>query len=109
MTDHLAWSFRGGDWFGVFGQRTTVVLPPSERSRAAAIWELVDAGAGFDEILDALISSGLRELPGFVLVEPVGRPDPGAAARCGARPLRHRRTTSSTSTATTPPPGSSAP
>ena len=34
----------------------------------AALWELVDDGAGFDEVLDALISGGLRELPGFVLV-----------------------------------------
>jgi hypothetical protein len=32
------------------------------------VWELVDDGAGFDETLDALISSGLRDLPGFVLV-----------------------------------------
>jgi pSer/pThr/pTyr-binding forkhead associated (FHA) protein len=63
-----AWSFRGGDWFGIFGPRATVVLPPSQKARVAALWELVDDGAGFDETLDALISTGLRELPGFVLV-----------------------------------------
>ena len=45
-----------------------MLLPPSEKARVAALWELVDDGAGFDELLDALISSGLRELPGFVLV-----------------------------------------
>lgn len=61
-------SYRPGEWFGVFGEHATVVLPPSEKSRVAAVWELVDAGAGFDEALDALIASGLRELPGFVLV-----------------------------------------
>ena len=45
-----------------------MLLPPSEKARVAQLWELVDDGAGFDEVLDALISSGLRELPGFVLV-----------------------------------------
>jgi hypothetical protein len=63
-----AWSYRGGDWFGIFGPRATVVLPASEKARVAALWELVDDGAGFDETLDALISTGLRELPGFVLL-----------------------------------------
>jgi hypothetical protein len=64
----VTWSFRGGDWFGIFGENAVVVLPPSEKARVAAVWELVDDGAGFDETLDALISSGLRDLPGFVLV-----------------------------------------
>jgi hypothetical protein len=64
----LAWSFRSGEWFGIFGPSATVVLPPTEKDRVARLWELVDDGAGFDETLDALISSGLRELPGFVLV-----------------------------------------
>jgi hypothetical protein len=67
-TPGLAWSFRGGDWFGIFGPSATVVLPPSEKHRVARLWELADDGAGFDEMLDALISTGLRELPGFVLV-----------------------------------------
>lgn len=62
------WSYRGGDWFGIFGPSATVVLPPSEKDRVGRVWELVDGGAGFDETLDALISSGLRGLPGFVLV-----------------------------------------
>jgi hypothetical protein len=61
-------SFRPGPWFGIFGDRTTVLLPPSEKARVAALWELIDDGAGFDEVLDALIAGGLRELPGFVLV-----------------------------------------
>lgn len=63
-----AWSFRPGRWYGVFGPRATVLLPPTERPRVAALWELVDEGAGFDETLDALISGGLRDLTGFVLV-----------------------------------------
>lgn len=62
------WSYRRGDWFGVFGSHAVVVLPPSEKARVARLWELLDDGAGFDEALDALVSAGLRELPGFVLV-----------------------------------------
>ncbi len=45
-----------------------MLLPPSEKHRVAALWELVDGGAGFDEVLDALLDTGLRGLPGFVLV-----------------------------------------
>jgi hypothetical protein len=65
-------SYRPGDWFGVFGEHATVVLPPGEKGRVAAIWGLVDDGAGFDEVLDALISGGLRDQPGFVLVSEEG-------------------------------------
>src|SRR3954470_960580 len=68
MTQTDSRSYRPGDWFGVFGERATVVLPPSEKSKVARIWAMVDDGAGFDEVLDALIADGLRELPGFVLV-----------------------------------------
>ena len=67
-SDRLLRSYRPGDWFGVFGEHASVILPPSEKARVAALWEIVDAGAGFDETLDALIAAGLRELPGFVLV-----------------------------------------
>ncbi|MDI6909855.1 FHA domain-containing protein [Nocardioides sp.] len=72
MSEHPTWSVRGGEWFGIFGARVTVVLPPSEKARVARLWELVDDGAGFEETLDALLGGGLRELPGFVLV---GRDD----------------------------------
>ena len=64
----IARSYRPGDWFGIFGDHAIVVLPPSEKARVPQLWQLVDEGAGFDEVLDALISDGLRELPGFVLV-----------------------------------------
>jgi hypothetical protein len=57
-----------GEWYAVLGETVVVLVPPAARERVAAIWERVDAGAGFDEVLDALISRGLRELPGFVLV-----------------------------------------
>jgi pSer/pThr/pTyr-binding forkhead associated (FHA) protein len=64
----IARTYRPGAWFGIFGDYAIVVLPPSEKGRVAQLWQLVDDGAGFDEVLDALISDGLRELPGFVLV-----------------------------------------
>jgi hypothetical protein len=64
----IARTYRPGEWFGIFGDHAIVVLPPSEKARVPQLWELVDEGAGFDEVLDALISDGLRELPGFVLV-----------------------------------------
>ena len=64
----IARTYRPGAWFGIFGDHAIVVLPPSEKGRVAQLWHLVDDGAGFDEVLDALISDGLRELPGFVLV-----------------------------------------
>lgn len=73
MNGDMVWSFRAGRWYGAFGPRTLVVVPPSERPRVAALWELVDEGAGFDEVLDALVADGLSRLPGFVLVsESVG-------------------------------------
>ena len=61
-------SYRPGEWYAVFGDRATVLLPPTQRSRVAQLWPLLDDGAGFDEVLDALIATGLRGLPGFVLV-----------------------------------------
>ena len=61
-------SYRPGSWFGIVGARAMALLPPTEKGRVAAVWALVDEGAGFDEVLDALISDGLRDLAGFVLV-----------------------------------------
>ena len=61
-------SIRPGAWFGIFGEKASLLLPPSEKRRVASLWEVVDDGADFDEVLDALLTSGLRHLPGFVLV-----------------------------------------
>lgn len=63
-----AWSYRPGSWFAIFGTAATVLLPASEKHRVAELWSLVDDGAGPAPVLDALISSGLSELPGFVLI-----------------------------------------
>ncbi|RHW24238.1 FHA domain-containing protein [Nocardioides immobilis] len=63
-----AWSYRTGPWFAAFGPRVTVLLPESQRDQVVGVWSLVDGGAAFDEVLDALLASGLSRLPGFVLV-----------------------------------------
>lgn len=65
-------SYRTGEWYAVLGEQVAVLVPPSERSRVAALWELVDRGADADEVLDALIAGGLRALPAFVLVDDTG-------------------------------------
>jgi FHA domain len=57
-----------GEWYGVLGDDVIVLLPPDAKARVAGLWETVDEGAGFDEVLDAVISGGLRGLPAFVLV-----------------------------------------
>jgi hypothetical protein len=61
-------SYTPGEWLGIVGAHATVLLPPDEKERAGAIWALVDAGAGFEEVLDALLAAGLSSLSGFVLI-----------------------------------------
>jgi hypothetical protein len=60
-----------GEWYAVLGDEVVVLLPPAAKARVAGVWELVDDGAGFDVVLDGLISGGLRELPAFVLLSEV--------------------------------------
>jgi len=60
--------FAAGDWYAVVGDRATVVLPVSQRGRVASLWDLADAGAGADELLDALLAEGLSSLDHFALV-----------------------------------------
>lgn len=67
MSEH-AWSYRHGSWLGIFGTGASLVLPPSEKHRVAALWALVDDGAGVEPVLDALVSGGLSSLSDFVLV-----------------------------------------
>lgn len=57
-----------GQWYAVLGDRVSLLLPADERPRVADLWELVDAGADFDEVLDGLLAEGIRTLTGFVLV-----------------------------------------
>lgn len=57
-----------GGWYAVLGDRVTLLLPGEERARVAGLWELVDDGADFDEVLDGVLSDGIRTLTGLVLV-----------------------------------------
>lgn len=57
-----------GGWYAVLGDRVTLLLPGEERARIAGLWELVDDGADFDEVLDGVLSDGIRTLTGLVLV-----------------------------------------
>lgn len=70
MTDPHAGlrSYCPGEWYAVLGPSVSLVLPPSDRSRAAAVWELVDDGAGIEEVLDALVVDGISGLRAFGLV-----------------------------------------
>lgn len=68
MSDDSVWSYRPGEWLAIFGASTTLLLPASEKSRAAQLWELVDGGAGFTETLDQVLAPGLSVLPAFVLI-----------------------------------------
>ncbi|MFC7361830.1 FHA domain-containing protein [Nocardioides astragali] len=60
--------FAAGDWYAVVGERVTVVLPGSQRGRVAELWDLTDAGADADAVLDALLAGGLSSLDHFALV-----------------------------------------
>ena len=57
-------SYRPGSWLGVIGLNATVLLPGTEKARAAALWPLVDEGAGFDAVLDALGPDRVRQVLG---------------------------------------------
>ncbi|WP_300677321.1 FHA domain-containing protein [Nocardioides sp.] len=67
MTDRTL-TYRPGSWLGIVGENATVLLPGTEKARAGALWALIDDGAGFDTVLDALVAGGLSALPGFVLL-----------------------------------------
>ncbi|MBL0748938.1 FHA domain-containing protein [Nocardioides baculatus] len=60
--------FATGDWYAVVGDHVTVLLPGSQRDRVAALWDLADAGATADAVLDALVSGGLSTLDHVALV-----------------------------------------
>ncbi|GAB3024254.1 hypothetical protein GCM10011376_09640 [Nocardioides flavus (ex Wang et al. 2016)] len=60
--------FAAGDWYAVVGEHATVLLPGSQRGRVAGLWDLADAGAGADALLDAVLTDGLSSLDHFALV-----------------------------------------
>lgn len=61
-------TYRPGGWFGIVGEHLLVALPPGQKRKATAVWEIVEEGAAFDQVLDVVIASGLRDLPGLVMI-----------------------------------------
>ncbi|MGN0064218.1 MAG: FHA domain-containing protein [Nocardioides sp.] len=58
-----------GEWYAVVAGGVSLAVPAGARARVAGLWELAEAGAGFDALLDALLVDGLAANPSFVLVE----------------------------------------
>jgi hypothetical protein len=61
-------SYAPGSWILIAGRDVNVLLPESEKQRAASVWAVIDSGAGFAEALDAIVSAGLAGLSAFALV-----------------------------------------
>ena len=66
--DGIRRGYLPGSWYAAVGPVVTVVVPADARGRVATVWERVDDGAGFEEVLDELLATGLRELGDLVLV-----------------------------------------
>lgn len=62
-------SGRGGSWLAALGEDLTVVVPGEDRALAARVWELVDSGARFEQVLDELCAPVLSGADAFALVE----------------------------------------
>ena len=80
-----------------------------ERRGVAALWEAGQRWCRFDELLDALIATGLQGYSGLVLASQRRRPPPGCCPRRDqARSSSSRQGRPSRSTEARPPPGWSA-
>ena len=66
-------SYAPGSWILIAGRDVNVLLPESEKLRAASVWAVLDSGAGFAETLDAIVSAGLAGLTAFALVAEEGQ------------------------------------
>lgn len=69
MVENVSRRVVPGDWYAVVVGPVVVAVPPSARGRVAELWDLAEQGAGFDSLLDAVVSGGLSALPSFALVE----------------------------------------
>lgn len=65
-------SYAPGSWILIAGRDVNVLLPESEKQRAASVWAVIDSGAGFADTLDAIVSAGLAGLSAFALVADEG-------------------------------------
>lgn len=62
-------NFRLGHGIGLVGPSTIALLEPVNAALAEALWSLIEAGAGIDELLEQVSTTGLRYLGSFVMVQ----------------------------------------
>lgn len=62
-------SFRIGRGIGLVGESTLAVLEPMNAELAQRLWQLVVGGAGIDELLEELSTTGLRTLGSFAMAQ----------------------------------------
>jgi hypothetical protein len=62
-------SFRIGRGIGLVGETTLAVLEPMNAELAQRLWQLVVSGAGIDELLEELSTTGLRTLGSFAMAQ----------------------------------------
>lgn len=62
-------SFRVGRGIGIVYDATLVVIEPINGALAESLWALVNSGAGIDELLEELSSTGLRALGSFAMAQ----------------------------------------
>ncbi len=74
------WAYGAGEWYAVLGAGTAVLLPPGQRERATSLWAVVDDGAGFEALLEALLARGLSELASFAVLALEGAEDDTSSA-----------------------------
>lgn len=62
-------SFRVGKGIGIVYDATLAVFEPINGALAESLWDLVGNGAGIDELLEELSSTGLRSLGSFAMAQ----------------------------------------
>ena len=60
---------RIGQGIGLVGTDTMALFEPSNGLLAEDLWNLIDAGGGIDDILEAVSTTGLRALGSFAMVQ----------------------------------------
>lgn len=62
-------SFRVGKGIGIVGAATLALLEPMNGELAERLWKLVSSGAGVDDLLEELSTTGLRSLGSFAMAQ----------------------------------------
>jgi len=62
-------NFRVGKGIGIVSDATIALFEPMNGALAEAMWTMLDAGAGIDELLEELSRAGLRSLGSFAMAQ----------------------------------------